>query len=149
MRLVGLACTAVLVALPPASLAAAGRPSAADLESQLVCPICKTTLDQSDAPVANRMKAYIRRRIAAGDSEQQIKDALVVQFGPGVLAKPPAGGFGVLAWLLPLALLGAGAVVVAALVRTWSRRQPAVSPAEPLDPALERRVDEELERFDS
>jgi cytochrome c-type biogenesis protein CcmH len=140
----GAVLTAVLLA---ASAASATRPSAADLESQLVCPVCKTTLDQSDAPVANRMKAYIRTRIAAGDSEQQIKNALVAQFGPGVLAKPPAGGFGVLAWVLPLALLGFGAIVVAVLVRSWSRGRPA-TPGEPLDPQLERRVDDELARFD-
>jgi cytochrome c-type biogenesis protein CcmH len=122
-------------------------PRAADLEAELVCPVCKTTLDQSDAPVAKRMKAYIRTRIAAGDSEQQIKDALVAQFGSGVLAKPPAGGFGLLAWVLPLAVLGLGAVIVALLVRSWSRRR-APPPDQPLDPALEHRVDEELARFE-
>jgi cytochrome c-type biogenesis protein CcmH len=139
---------ATLALLAGASATAASPPSAADLESQLVCPVCKTTLDQSDAPIANKMKAYIRARIAAGDSEQQIKDALVAQFGPGVLAKPPSGGFGLLAWLLPLVALGAGVVTVALLVRSWSRRRPLAPPAEPLDPALERRVDEELARFD-
>ena len=89
MRFPGLVLAVSLVLLALAVPSLAGTPSAADLESQLVCPVCKTTLDQSDAPVANRMKAYIRTRIAAGDSEQQIKDALVAQFGPGVLAKPP------------------------------------------------------------
>ena len=150
MRVLLVALAASLSTLALAVPAVSGtRPNAADLESQLVCPVCKTTLDQSDAPIANKMKAYIRARIAAGDSEQQIKDALVAQFGPGVLAKPPSGGFGLLAWVLPLVLLGGGAVVVAVLVRTWSRRRPAQAPAEPLDPALERRVDEELARFES
>jgi cytochrome c-type biogenesis protein CcmH len=127
---------------------AATSPRAADLEAELVCPVCKTTLDQSNAPVANRMKAYIRARIAAGDSEQEIKDALVAQFGPDVLARPPSGGFGLLAWLLPLAALAGGALVVALLVRSWSRRR-GPPPAAPLDPSLERRVDEELARFDA
>ena len=52
-----------------------------------MCPVCETTLDQSNAPIAERMKLYIRQRIAAGDSEDEIKDALVAQFGPGVLAR--------------------------------------------------------------
>jgi cytochrome c-type biogenesis protein CcmH len=129
---------------------AASPPSAADLESQIVCPVCETTLDQSTAPIAMRMKAFIRTRIAAGDSEQQIKDALVAEFGPEVLAEPPGGGFGLLAWLLPLGAVLVGALAVGFLVRTWSRSRdvgPAAG-ADDLDPELDRLVDEELARFD-
>jgi cytochrome c-type biogenesis protein CcmH len=130
---------------------AATPPNAADLEAEIVCPVCETTLDQSNAPIALRMKAFIRQRIAAGDSEAQIKDALVAEFGEEVLAEPPGGGFGLLAWLLPLVALAAGAVAVALLVRRWSARRPS-DPGDaeaPLDPQLERLVDEELARFDS
>jgi cytochrome c-type biogenesis protein CcmH/NrfF len=97
------------------------------------------------------MKAFIRQRIAAGDSEEQIKDALVAEFGEEVLAEPPGGGFGLLAWLLPLVALAAGAIAVALLVRRWSaRRTPEPGDEEaPLDPQLERLVDEELARFDT
>jgi len=129
--------------------AAAGPPNAADLEAKLVCPVCETTLDQSNAPVAERMKLFIRERFAAGDSEREITDALVAEFGPGVVASPPDGGFGLLAWLLPLLGLAAGAVAVWVLVRTWTRARPTGSDVErPLGPELERRVDEELARFD-
>ena len=101
-----------------------GRPArAADLEAELVCPVCETTLDQSNAPVAERMKLFIRERIAAGDSEQEIKDALVAEFGEGVLATPAKRGFGLLAWFLPLAALAVGAIALAVLVRGWSRRR--------------------------
>jgi cytochrome c-type biogenesis protein CcmH len=95
------------------------------------------------------MKAFIRVRIAAGDTEQQIKDALVDQFGPAVLATPPKSGFGLLAWLLPLVVLVAGAIVVGVLIRSWSRRRAPPSSVQPLDPELERLVDEELARFDA
>ena len=145
-----LAAAALFALLAVAGAAAAAPPNAADLESQLVCPVCETTLDQSTAPIAMRMKAFIRARVAAGDSEQQIKDALVAEFGSEVLAEPPGGGFGLLAWLLPLGALLVGAIAVGILIRTWSRRRdsaPAV--AEDLDPELDRLVDEELARFDS
>ena len=132
-----------------AGAASAAPPNAADLEAELVCPVCETTLDQSNAPVAERMKTYIRVRIAAGDSEQEIKDALVAEFGPEVLAEPPGGGFGLLAWLLPLGALLGGAIAVGLLIRTWSRRAArSESAEEQLDPELERLVDEELARFD-
>ncbi len=130
-------------------VSAAGPPNAADLEAELVCPVCETTLDQSTAPVAERMKTFIRVQIAAGDSEEEIKDALVAEFGPGVLAAPPKGGFGLLAWLLPLAALIAGAIAVAVLLLSWSRRRAPREDAQALEPELERFVDEELARFDS
>jgi cytochrome c-type biogenesis protein CcmH len=142
-----LAALMIACAITPAA-PAQDPPRAADLEAELVCPVCETTLDQSNAPVAESMKLYIRERIAAGDSEDEIKDALVAQFGPGVLAKPPEGGFGLLAWLLPLAGLVGGAIAIALLVRAWSRGRPPAEAAEPLDPELERRVDEELARFE-
>jgi hypothetical protein len=49
---------------------------------------------------------------------------------------------------VPLAALVAGAVAVALVIRAWSRRRPPPGPHEPLDPELERRVDEELARFE-
>jgi len=138
-----------VLALVVTGAALAAPPNAADLEAEIVCPVCETTLDQSNAPIAEKMKTFIRVRIAAGDSEQEIKDSLVAEFGEGVLAQPPGGGFGLLAWLLPLAALVGGAVAVALLVLTWSRRRAAeADETAPLDPELERLVDEELARFD-
>ena len=145
----GAAVLAFLCALAAAGpLRAAEPPQAADLEKQLVCPVCETTLDQSNAPVAERMKLYIRERIASGETEQEIVDALVAEFGPGVVATPPRSGFGLVAWLVPIVGLLAGALVLGALVRIWSRGRARPATERSLDPQLERRVDEELARFD-
>ena len=150
MTRLGVLVAVGVLALVVTGAALAAPPNAADLEAEIVCPVCETTLDQSNAPIAEKMKTFIRARIAAGDSEQEIKDALVAEFGEGVLAQPPGGGFGLLAWLLPLAALVGGAVAVALLVRTWSRRRAAeADETAPLDPELERLVDEELARFDA
>lgn len=140
------ALAAALVSAP-----AVAAPSPADLEAELVCPVCGTTLDQSDAPVAQRMKQIIRQRLAAGATEAQIKAELVDQFGPGVLAEPPKSGFDLLAWLVPLAILVVGAVGVGLAAWGWSRRRGdgEPRPRAELDPELERRVDAELRRFDS
>ena len=148
MRLRNLAFGLIAGALTFVGTAAAAPPNAADLEAELVCPVCETTLDQSNAPIAERMKSFIRVRIAAGDSEQEIKDALVGEFGPEVLASPRRSGFGLLAWLLPLAALVAGAIAVGLLIRSWSRRREPPDDEVPLDPRLERLVDDELARFD-
>ena len=149
MRLLLVAVASLALAGP----AAAACPTVTDLEGKFICPTCKTTLDQSDAPAARRIKEYLAERVAACASEKQISDELVAQFGPAVLAAPPREGFHWLAWLLPLVgLLGAG-VVVSILVWRWSRSRPAEATAEsngrpPLDPELERRLDRELARFD-
>src|SRR5262245_12578088 len=150
----GLAALAVVVfALVAAGGGvAADRPSAADIEGQLVCVTCKTTLGESDSPIARRMKAFIRTRLAQGATEKQIKDELVDQFGEGVLASPPTHGFDLLAWVLPIGGIGVGAVGVGTLAWAWSRRREpaAVAPPDdpPLDPELDRRLDEELARFE-
>ena len=124
------------------------RASQADLEGEIMCPVCSTTLDQSDSPIARRMKADIASRIAAGQSKQQIKNELVAEFGTKILAAPPAKGFNLLAWLLPFVALFGGALVLGLLAWRWSRNREPRPPAPKLSPALERRVDEELARFD-
>jgi cytochrome c-type biogenesis protein CcmH len=144
VRRLALALVAAALLAPTATAA----PNPADLEAELVCPTCKSTLDQSDAPVARRMKQIIRIRIAEGATEQQIKDELVAQFGSGVLAEPPKSGFDLLAWLVPLGLLGAGGVGVAALAWGWSRRRGEADGVAVEDPELDRRLDDELARFD-
>jgi cytochrome c-type biogenesis protein CcmH/NrfF len=135
----------------PAAAASERHPTQSELESEVVCPACHTTLDQSSSPIAQRMKAFIAARIRAGDTKTEIEDALVAQFGQAVLAKPATHGFDLLAWVLPIVGLLVGAAVVGVAAWRWSRGAPRERPAAsgpPLDPELERRVDEELARFD-
>jgi cytochrome c-type biogenesis protein CcmH len=149
VRAAAVALAALVLAAPAG--ASEERPTAAELESELVCPVCESTLDTSNAPVALRMKAFIRERIAAGDTKSEIKAALVDQFGQAVLAVPPKRGFELVAWLLPLAGLALGAVVVGLLAWRWSHARGGDEPpegGEPLDPELERRLDDELAHFE-
>ena len=121
-----------------------------------MCPVCGTTLAQSDSAAAQQIKRVIVQRIKAGDSEAEIKSLLVRQYGESILASPPAHGFNLLAWLLPLVGILLGAGIVGALAWRWSReREEREEPppvwalnGRPLEPELERRLDEELARFD-
>ena len=157
MKLLAAAAAALLLAAPASG--GGERPTLSDLEDEVVCPSCRTTIDQSNAPVAERMRSFILERIAAGDTKGEIKAALVDEFGPRVVEPaPPARGFSLLAWLLPISglFLAAGAVVV--LAWRWSRGRetpghPRAGPSRNgrarLDPELERRLDEELARYDA
>ena len=149
MRLAAALLLALVLAAPAA--ASERHPTLGDLEGEVMCPTCKTTLDQSNAPIANRIRQFISVRIAAGDTESEIKAKLVAQFGPAILAEPSKHGFNLLAWVLPFVAIGVGAGALGWLVWRWSRgrrQQAAPAGGPPIDPELDRRVDEELARFD-
>jgi cytochrome c-type biogenesis protein CcmH len=141
---------ALALALAAPAVASEHHPTLGELEGEVMCPTCKTTLDQSSAPIANRIRAFISARIVAGDTKSEIKRKLVAQFGPAILAEPSKKGFNLLAWVLPFLGLGLGAVALGWLAWRWSRRSaPLAAAGAPLDPELDRRVDDELARFDS
>jgi cytochrome c-type biogenesis protein CcmH len=134
--------------LVPAARASERHPTLAELEGEVMCPVCETTLDQSSSPAAQQIKRVIGSRIAAGDTKTQIKDGLVAEYGDAILAAPPRKGFGLLAWWLPVVGILAAAVAVGIGARRWARsREPAFA-GPPLDPVLERRLDDELRRFE-
>ena len=97
------------------------------------------------------MKTFIRVRIAAGRLGERDQGRARRAVRPGGLAEPPGGGFGLLAWLLPLAaLVGRRGRRRGFSLRSWStaprRRRRRTTPTS--IPQLERLVDEELARFD-
>jgi cytochrome c-type biogenesis protein CcmH len=114
--------------LAPVATAAANPPqraSLSDIEDEVMCLVCGTTLAVSDSPQADRERAFIRALIAQGDTKSQIKKALVAQYGPRVLATPSDSGFDLAAWIVPgLAVILAAIAIAFAVVR-WRRSRPA------------------------
>ena len=148
MKRVALILFVLALAAVPAAFGSESRPTLAELEGEVMCPVCGTTLDQSNAPAAMQIKRVITARIAAGDTKSEIKDRLVAEYGDAILAAPPKEGLGLLAWWLPIVGIVAAAALVGLGALRWARaREPAPAGAR-LDPALERRVDEELRRYD-
>ena len=144
-----IAVVLVALAFAPAAAACDPHPSQATLEGEIMCPVCGTTLDQSDSPAAQQIKRVIAHDIATGKSECRIKDELVANYGDSILAAPRRSGFGLLAWWVPLGGILLAAAAVGAAAWRWSRTRDAdVAPAVALDPALERRLDDELRRYD-
>ncbi len=143
-----LAVLALAVAAPAA--ASERHPSLAELEGEVMCPKCHTTLDESNSAIAQQIKAFIRVRIGQGKTKSEIESELVDNFGPSILAAPPKRGWDLLAWALPLGGLGLGAIVLGILAWRWTRDRdrPASGGGAKLDPELERRLDAELARFD-
>jgi cytochrome c-type biogenesis protein CcmH len=142
-----------LALLPAAAVAAEPRTTLPDVEDEVMCVECGTALNVSQSPVAEQERDFIRRRIAAGDTKEQIKAAMVDEYGRDVLAVPEDSGVGIAAWWLPIALVPLGLLAVLLAWRRWratSAAGPAAAEAAapPLDEDDARRLDAELAAFD-
>ena len=114
---VAILLSALALAAPAMSL------TVVEVAREVRCPTCNTPLDVSNSPAAERMKIFIVQRIEAGDDKQQIIDALVVEFGRGVLTTPPKEGFDLVAWIVPIALVVGGLAAIPFVTRSWARRR--------------------------
>jgi cytochrome c-type biogenesis protein CcmH len=150
---VAIALAAIAAALlAPTASAAEPRTNLPDVEDEVMCPICGTLLELSESPQAQRERVLIRRLIAEGRTKEQIKDRLVAEYGPGVLATPDDSGFDLVAWLVPIVAFLAGATALAIGVRRWRRRGPLPAGEDagkaPPREEEEARLDSDLARYD-
>jgi cytochrome c-type biogenesis protein CcmH/NrfF len=121
----------------------------AQLSNELMCPTCKTRLDQSSSPQANQIRRELGRLRARGESRSAAKRTLEAQYGSEVLADTPRSGFGALAWLAPTVLLLAGGGLAVLVARRWRDvAAPASTLADSDRDRLERQVDDELARLE-
>jgi len=95
------------------------------LARELRCLVCQNqSLADSSAPLAQDLKALLRRELAAGKSEEAVRQHLVARYGEVLLYKPPLHAGTALLWGAPLALAGLG---LALLLR--QRRRAGGEPA--------------------
>lgn len=111
----------VLLSPPASAWAAAPQTSIADVEDEVMCPICGTLLELAESPQAERERVYVKRLIAEGRSKAEIKDALVAQYGREVLALPGGSGFDLSAYLVPAIAFALALAGLAVGVRRWRR----------------------------
>jgi cytochrome c-type biogenesis protein CcmH len=133
------------VAFASPALAAAPQTSLADVEDEVMCPICGTLLELSESPQAERQKAFIGTLIAQGKTKAEIKDALVDEYGQEVLALPEGSGFNLSAYLAPVIAFVVAAVALALGVARWRRE----SASRGLESAATAPSGEEAERLDA
>lgn len=86
---------------------------AAALDAELRCVQCENEpISQSTADIATDMRRLVRERIAAGDSDAQIRTYFASRYGDYVLLRPPVNGQTALLWTAPILLLAAGGLVI-------------------------------------
>ena len=150
-----LALAALLVLLLAAAPAAAqqGRASFTDVEDEVMCISCNVPLNVAESPQADATRRLIRDLIADGLTKEQIKDELVDQYGANILAEPEDDGFGLAAYLVPIAAAAVLVAVLLTLLPRWRRRTPAGDAGGPATaPAVSRadaaRLDADMARYD-
>jgi cytochrome c-type biogenesis protein CcmH/NrfF len=151
---------ALLIALSllalPATAAAAPAPQTTvnAIEAEVMCPICGTLLELAESPQARREKVFVAKLVATGKSKAEVKDALVAQYGPAVLALPKASGFDLSAYLVPILAIAIAVVVLAFSVLRWRRsgreREPSAADAAADAPQGKdaERLEADLSRYD-
>jgi cytochrome c-type biogenesis protein CcmH len=105
---------------------------------ELRCVVCQNeTIEESNADLAHDLRVLLRRRIAAGDTDQQAIQFIVARYGQFVLLKPPLEPATYALWFGPPAVLALAAIAVALNLR---RRSRAAEPPAPLDAAERQRL---------
>ena len=129
------------------------RTTLGDIEDEVMCPVCGTPLGlASEAPQAQRERAYIERLIRECRSKDQVKQALVAEYGDSVLALPGDEGDqslgDVLVYVVPgLGILLAASGIAFAVLR-WRRPRTRGGGGRALARAEGARLDDDMERYD-
>ena len=116
-----LAIAALAIALLAPAAVAEQRASLTEIEKQVMCPVCGTLLQLAESPQAQRERVFIDRLIAEGKTEEQVKDALVAEYGDVVLALPPDSGFSLSAYVVPIIAFLIAVVALTIGVLRWRR----------------------------
>jgi cytochrome c-type biogenesis protein CcmH len=151
--LAALLALALLMAAPLGAAAATPQTSLSEISSEVMCPVCGTLLELAESPQALREKAFVSRLVAEGKSKDEIKDALVTEYGTEVLALPQGSGFDLSAYLVPIVAFVIAAIALAIGVLRWRRAGTAHDREEPAagtGPSAEdsERLDADLARYD-
>jgi cytochrome c-type biogenesis protein CcmH/NrfF len=144
----------VMGALPAAAVAKdCPQTTLGDIEDEVMCPVCGTPLGlASESPQAQRERAYIERLIAQCRSKDQVKRALVAEFGDSVLALPGDEGDtsvgDVLVYVVPaLGIVLAAGGIAFAVVR-WRRPPRQAGSGGAIATADRAHLEDDMERYD-
>src|SRR2546426_1308795 len=91
-----------------------------DVASQLKCLVCQgESVADSPAMLSQQMRENIRQQLQSGKSEQEVIQYFVTRYGDRILLSPPTQGFTLLAWLVPIALMLGGTLLIFFVLRSW------------------------------
>jgi cytochrome c-type biogenesis protein CcmH len=145
---------AALVVLGGGGVAGAATPKTTvdAVAAEVMCVACGVPLDIAESPQATQERSYIRTLVDQGLTKEQVKDRLVTEYGDRVLATPKDSGFGLAAYLEPIAIVLIAIVAGLFFVPKWRAKKGERGEAAAEGPALSdadaRRLEEDLARYE-
>ena len=117
------------------------------ISAELRCPVCQgLAIGDSPSIMAANMKAQVRELLERGYTEEQILSYFEKSYGQFVLLKPKFQGVNALVWILPIAVLAIGFVLVVSKAKKLEVAPVAAAPEEPIDDPYLARVREMVEK---
>jgi len=137
---------------PAVATAANLRSILNEIEEEVMCPVCGTLLALAESPQATREKAFVEKLAKEGKDKNEIKEALVNQYGDAVLALPKSSGFTLSAYVVPIVAFVVAVILLAFAVWKWRRaaglRKDRDSEVKGPSDEDRERLDEDLARYD-
>jgi len=119
------------------------------IAKQLYCPVCENTpLDVCPTEACRQWRELIRQQLTDGWTEEQIKDYFVENYGARVLAEPPREGLNWLVYLIPPAIILAGAVILFRTLKGWTTPRAASAAASGAGAAVSSQKDKYVKRLE-
>ena len=102
------------------------------ITTELRCPVCQgLSVKDSTSETARQMRDLVTQRVREGKSDAEIEAEFRAAYGDWIFLSPPVASWSGLVWLVPIAALAAGLVLVTGRLRTTDTPQVAsASPAE-------------------
>lgn len=117
------------------------------IEGMLIAPCCwRQPVAVHYSPAADEIRSKIRTMLTEGKTRQEILESYVAEYGDKILAKPPAKGFNLLAYFLPVLFLMLGAVVAIAVFKKLRPRESVVERKKPGPAKFEEDYEDRIEK---
>lgn len=145
----GLTILACLFVAPLAIAETCPKTSLPAIQEEVMCPICGVPLVNAGGPQAEDERNFIRERVDQCQSKEQIKAALVDEYGPRVLAVPAKSGFDLMAYLVPIVVLVLALLAIAFGAVGWRKARALEAEAAALETEeAPHEIDEDMRRYD-
>ncbi len=117
---------------------------------QLIAPCCwKQTVDVHPSASSDKIKAEIEAALKEGQTEEQIINRFVAEYGERIRAIPQPSGFNLMLWIMPSVILIISGLALVLFLRFVSKQKKALTPPLPMDESELNRVEKELKELDA